>query len=76
MSVHPTLLPLLADPLDHGTLLPIAGDELYNPRLGLAYPLRDGVPVLLADAARPVPRPGTDSTDGTAGPGTTTREQP
>nr|WP_202422059.1 Trm112 family protein [Gordonia sp. SID5947] len=41
-------------PQDHGPLLD-AGDELYNPRLRVAYRIdSDGIPVMLADEAREV----------------------
>lgn len=45
---------LLVCPQDHGELLD-AGDELYNPRLRVAYRIdADGIAVMLADEARPV----------------------
>lgn len=53
-----TLLSLLACPQDKGPLLlvePADGDPLlYNPRLRRAYPVENGIPVLLIDEARDV----------------------
>lgn len=67
MPIDPNLLSVLADPADHGPLR-AAGDELVNPRLGLSYPVRDGVPVLLASAARPVAQACGTAAEGPAGP--------
>jgi uncharacterized protein YbaR (Trm112 family) len=52
MSLDPRLLEVLACPVDHGPLHYL-GDEhgLYNPRLHLRYPVRDGIPVMLPDEA-------------------------
>jgi uncharacterized protein YbaR (Trm112 family) len=42
-------------PQDHGPLTWIAAEQvLYNPRLRCAYPVRDGIPVMLVDEARTV----------------------
>ncbi|NUS43749.1 MAG: Trm112 family protein [Mycobacteriaceae bacterium] len=49
-----TLLGLLACPQDKGELLLIDDAVLYNPRLRRAYPIEDGIPVLLIDEARDV----------------------
>ena len=44
----------LVCPQDHGPLLD-AGDELYNPRLRVAYPIdADGIPDMLVRDARTV----------------------
>lgn len=52
MSLDPLLLNLLACPIDKQALLYLAEDGiLYNPRLRRGYPVRDGVPVMLADQA-------------------------
>ena len=60
MSIDPALLEILAcpsshDPLRHDT----AADELVctGAACGLAFPVRDGIPVLLIDEAR-TPRAG------------------
>jgi uncharacterized protein len=50
MSLHPLLLEVLACPQDHGSLLYVADEDvLYNPRLRAAYPIREGIAVLLVD---------------------------
>jgi uncharacterized protein YbaR (Trm112 family) len=46
-----TLLSLLACPQDKGPLLLVGNVVLYNPRLRRAYPIEDGIPVLLIDEA-------------------------
>ncbi len=49
------MLSILACPQDKGPLLLVGGDELlYNPRLRRAYPIENGIPVLLIDEARDV----------------------
>lgn len=48
------LLAILACPQDQGPLIDADGEFLYNPRLRCAYPIRDDVPILLADEARTV----------------------
>ncbi|WP_019929636.1 Trm112 family protein [Nocardia sp. BMG111209] len=57
-TLDPTLLSLLACPQDKGPLSLVrteGGDSvLYNPRLRRAYPIDDGIPVLLIDEAREV----------------------
>lgn len=56
--LDPTLLDLLACPQDKGPLLLVTDDAgadiLYNPRLRRAYPIDNGIPVLLIDDARDV----------------------
>ncbi|GAA1483038.1 Trm112 family protein [Gordonia sinesedis] len=53
-SLDPVVRDILVCPQDLGPLLD-AGDELYNPRLRVAYPIdTNGIPVLLASDARPV----------------------
>lgn len=53
MSVDPELLAILVCPVTRGPLRydPAAG-ELISETAGLAYPVRDGVPVLLVEEAR------------------------
>ncbi|CAN5681533.1 Trm112 family protein [soil metagenome] len=58
MSLDPKLLEIIVCPADHGDLdLVESGDgtELVCQTCGLAYPVRDDIPVLLVDEAR---RPG------------------
>jgi uncharacterized protein YbaR (Trm112 family) len=55
MALDPLLLEVLACPEDKGPLLVFADEDLlYNPRLHRAYPIRDGIPVMLIDEARQV----------------------
>ncbi len=57
-TLDPTLLSLLACPQDKGSLSLVrtqdGGSVLYNPRLHRAYPIDNGIPVLLIDEALPV----------------------
>lgn len=52
-TVDPKLLEILVCPLSKGPLTydPQA-QELISERAGLAYPIRDGIPIMLVDAAR------------------------
>ncbi|WP_042378325.1 Trm112 family protein [Gordonia alkanivorans] len=53
-AIDPIVRERLACPQDHGPLIN-AGDELYNPRLHVAYRIdADGIPVMLIDEARKV----------------------
>jgi uncharacterized protein YbaR (Trm112 family) len=54
VAVDPTLLSILACPEDKGPLLLVDDAVLYNPRLRRAYPIENGIPVLLVDEAREV----------------------
>jgi uncharacterized protein len=54
VALDPTLLSILACPQDKGPLLLVDDKLLYNPRLRRAYPIEDGIPVLLVDEARDV----------------------
>ena len=53
MSIDPALLEIFACPECHAPLTE-ADDELVctSDECGLAYPVRDGIPVLLVDEAR------------------------
>ncbi|SMF63574.1 hypothetical protein SAMN06295910_1101 [Allosphingosinicella indica] len=51
MSIDPALLAKLVCPLTR-TPLRHEGDELISDAAGLAFPIRDGVPVMLAEEAR------------------------
>lgn len=58
MTLDPRLLELLVCPADRGDLrLDAEAQELVCAACGLAYPIRDGIPVMLVDEAR---RPGGD----------------
>jgi len=51
--VDPELLDILACPITRSRLvLDIEAEELISERAGLAYPIRDGIPVLLVEEAR------------------------
>ena len=52
----PKLLQTLICPLTHGPLEYDAdAQELVSRRAGLAYPIRDGIPIMLVDEARKLP---------------------
>jgi uncharacterized protein YbaR (Trm112 family) len=52
-KVDPKLLEILVCPLTKGPLRYDAErEELISHRAGLAYPIRDGIPIMLADEAR------------------------
>ncbi|BAC18349.1 conserved hypothetical protein [Corynebacterium efficiens YS-314] len=52
MSLDPKLLEVLACPKDKGPLRYLESEQLLvNERLGLAYRIDDGIPVLLIDEA-------------------------
>lgn len=52
MPIEPMLLAILACPKDKGPLYYVQDEEvLYNPRLRLSYPVRDGIPIMLVDEA-------------------------
>lgn len=53
MKIDARLLELLVCPNDHGDLRPDEdAGELVCSRCGYAYPVRDGIPVMLIDEAR------------------------
>ncbi|HVB52350.1 MAG TPA: Trm112 family protein [Acidimicrobiales bacterium] len=53
MALDTFLLDLLEDPVDHGPLLYVPSkDVLFNPRLHIAYEVRDSIPVMLPDESR------------------------
>ncbi|MBS4100884.1 Trm112 family protein [Tsukamurella paurometabola] len=54
MPIDATLLKILACPQDKGPLLYVPDELFYNPRLRRAYPIEDGLPVLLIGEARDV----------------------
>ena len=56
MALEPALLDVLVCPIDKQGLLYFADDAvLYNPRLRRLYRIQDGVPLMLASQAVPVP---------------------
>lgn len=53
--IDPKLLEILVCPLTKQTLRYDAeAQELISEAAGLAYPIRDGIPIMLADEARPL----------------------
>lgn len=53
--VDPKLLEILVCPLTKGRLdYDAAAQELISRGAGLAYPIRDGIPIMLPDEARPL----------------------
>lgn len=52
-AVDPKLLEILVCPLTKGPLeYDRESQELISRKAGLAYPIRDGIPIMLADEAR------------------------
>ena len=52
-DVDPRLLEVLVCPISHGPLdYDRQKGELISRKAGLAYPIRDGVPIMLAEEAR------------------------
>ncbi|MEE8394168.1 MAG: Trm112 family protein [Rhodospirillales bacterium] len=52
-NVDPKLLEILVCPLTKGPLrYDREAQELISEQAGLAYPIRDGIPIMLADEAR------------------------
>ena len=57
-SVDPKLLELLVCPLTKGPLtLDRETQELISEKAQLAYPIRDGIPIMLPSEARPLGEP-------------------
>ena len=53
MEIDPKLLEILVCPLTKGPLVyDRARQELISKKAGLAYPIRDGIPIMLSDEAR------------------------
>jgi uncharacterized protein YbaR (Trm112 family) len=51
--VHPTLLEILVCPLTKGPLeYDAKAGELISRQAGLAYPVRNGIPIMLPEEAR------------------------
>jgi uncharacterized protein YbaR (Trm112 family) len=54
-DIDPKLLEILVCPLTKGPLrYDRAAQELISEEAGLAYPIRDGIPIMLVDEARPL----------------------
>ncbi|UTW55427.1 Trm112 family protein [Kordiimonas sp. SCSIO 12610] len=54
-SADPKLLEILICPVSRSTLeYDAEAQELISNTAGLAYPIRDGIPILLADEAREI----------------------
>ena len=52
-EIDPRLLEILVCPLTKGPLeYDAAAQELISRKAGLAYPIRDGIPIMLVDEAR------------------------
>ncbi len=52
-TVDPKLLEILVCPLTKGSLeFDAEAHELISREAGLAYPIRDGIPIMLVDEAR------------------------
>ena len=55
MEIHPKLLDILVCPLTKGPLIyDRNAQELVSDQAQLAYPIRDGIPIMLPDEARPL----------------------
>lgn len=62
-AVDPKLLEILVCPLTKGPLrYDEAKQELVSENAGLAYPIRDGIPIMLVDEARELNPDDTPST--------------
>jgi len=54
-DIDPKLLEILVCPLTKAPLrYDRAAQELVSEEAGLAYPIRDGIPIMLVDEARPL----------------------
>jgi len=71
MGVDPKLLEILVCPLTKGPLrYDATREELISEQAGLAYPIRDGIPIMLIDEARKLDDPPRVS-GGATGPSST-----
>jgi uncharacterized protein YbaR (Trm112 family) len=58
VAVDPRLLEILVCPVTKGPLVyDRAAGELISRSAGLAYPIRDGIPIMLPEEARPLDAP-------------------
>ena len=54
-TIDPRLLEILVCPVTRGPLRwDPASQELVSQQAGLAYPVRDGIPIMLPEEARPL----------------------
>ena len=54
-KVNPKLLDVLVCPVPHGPLqYDEQAQELISKKAGLAFPIREGIPIMLAEEARPL----------------------
>ena len=61
--IDPKLLEILVCPLTKGPLdYDAARQELISRQARLAYPIRDGIPIMLPEEARPLEREGSGRT--------------
>ena len=66
-KVDPKLLEILVCPLTKGPLrYDASAQELVSDQAHLAYPIRDGIPIMLIDEARPLESPDPNSQQGKA----------
>ena len=57
-GIDPKLLEILVCPVSKGPLrFDAERQELISDKAGLAYPIRDGIPIMLPDEARPLDQP-------------------
>ena len=57
-AVDPKLLEILVCPVTHGPLeYDREAGELISRQAGLAFPIRDGIPIMLVEEARPLDQP-------------------
>lgn len=58
-GIDPKLLEILVCPVTKGALrYDSEAQELISEKAGLAYPIRDGIPIMLPDEARPIDQGG------------------
>ena len=58
LKVDPKLLEILVCPVTRGPLeYDAEAGELISRQAGLAFPIRDGIPIMLVDEARPLDQP-------------------
>jgi len=57
-GIDPKLLEILVCPVSKGPLrFDAQRQELISDKAGLAYPIRDGIPIMLPDEARQIDQP-------------------